>query len=156
MTKNNVTRLLETRRIPYLVFELPAEKISAIQAAALMGIPAEQVYKSIVALRQAKGKPILAIVPATSEVDLRRLAQAVGEKKIRLATERQAEDRTGLQAGGISPIALINRGFQFVIDQSAERWEQINVSGGQLGLNIRLGVKDLIELTHARVAPIAT
>jgi Cys-tRNA(Pro)/Cys-tRNA(Cys) deacylase len=87
-------------------------------------------------------------------VDLKLLAAAIGEKKVHLPTEREAEQLTGLQAGGISPLALLNKGFQVVIDSSAEEHAEIHVSGGQRGLNIRLGVKDLIKLTNARVAPI--
>jgi Cys-tRNA(Pro)/Cys-tRNA(Cys) deacylase len=62
---------------------------------------------------------------------------------------------TGLQAGGISPLALINRGFQVVIDSSAQNYAEIHVSGGQRGLNIRLPVADLIRLTKARLASVS-
>jgi Cys-tRNA(Pro)/Cys-tRNA(Cys) deacylase len=85
-------------------------------------------------------------------VDLKLLAAALGEKKVHLPTEREAEQITGLQAGGISPLALINKAFQVILDQSAERFEAIHVSGGQRGLNIKLGVADLIKLTNARLA----
>jgi len=87
-------------------------------------------------------------------VDLKSLAASLGEKKVYLPTEREAEQLTGLQAGGISPLALINRGFQVVIDSSAKNYSAIHVSGGQRGLNIKLPVADLIKLTKARVASI--
>lgn len=152
MLKNNVTRLLDSRRIPYEAFELSdAEKYSAEETAAMLGVPAEVVYKTIVVVRETKGKPILCMVPGTGEVDLKRLAAALGEKKLRLPTQREAETLTGLQAGGISPLALLNKGFQICLDRSAEAHGQIHVSGGQRGLNIRLGVKDLTALTGARV-----
>ncbi|MDE2107357.1 MAG: hypothetical protein KGL39_59730, partial [Patescibacteria group bacterium] len=60
-----------------------------------------------------------------------------------------------LQAGGISPLALLNKGFQILLDESAARLPEIHISGGQRGLNIRLGVKDLLKLTGARLAPIS-
>ena len=82
------------------------------------------------------------------------MAAALNEKKVSLPTEREAEALTGLQAGGISPLALINKGFQVLIDSSAQDHTEIHVSGGQRGLNIRLPVKDLAALTHARIAPI--
>jgi Cys-tRNA(Pro)/Cys-tRNA(Cys) deacylase len=91
-----------------------------------------------VVTREGKGKPILAVIPGDKEVDLKRLAQAVGEKKVTLPTEREAENLTGLKAGGISPLALINRGFQVLLDSSAQSHPEIYVSGGQRGLNIRL------------------
>jgi Cys-tRNA(Pro)/Cys-tRNA(Cys) deacylase len=60
-----------------------------------------------------------------------------------------------LQAGGISPLALINKGFQVVIDSAAQNYPEIHVSGGQRGLNIKLPVADLISLTKARLAVIS-
>jgi Cys-tRNA(Pro)/Cys-tRNA(Cys) deacylase len=153
MTTNNVTRLLDSKKVPYKAFELPPEKHAAIETAHLLGVDPELVYKTIVVLRE-KGKPILAVVPGPNRVDLKLLAAAVGERKLNLPTERAAEQITGLQAGGISPLALINRGFQVVIDAAAQNRPEIHVSGGQRGLNIRLPVKALVDLTHARFAKI--
>lgn len=154
MSVNNITRMLEAKKIPYQAFELPAEKLGAAETARLLGVPLELVYKTIVVLREGKGKPVLAVVPGTGEVDLKALAQALGEKKLRLPTEREAEQLTGLQAGGISPLALINKGFQVVIDAAAQAQAEIHVSGGQRGLNIRLPVKALAQLTNARFAAV--
>ncbi len=154
MKPNNITRLLDSRSIPYTAFELPAEKLGALETARLLNVPEEQVFKTIVVTREAKGKPILAVVPGTSEVDLKALAKAVNEKKLILPTERDAERLTGLQAGGISPLALINKGFQVVLDEDARLFDEIHISGGQRGLNILLPVEALIQLTGAQVAPI--
>lgn len=155
MKPNNVTRLLDARKIPYTAFELPAEKLGAMEAAQHMGVPPEQVYKTIVVTREGKGKPILAVVPGPGTVDLKALAKAVGEKKVNLPTEREAERLTGLQAGGISPLALLNRGFDVLIDESAILFDEIYISGGQRGLDIRLPVEVLVELTGANLALIA-
>ena len=155
MKPNNVTRLLDARKIPYTAFELPAEKLGAMEAAQHMGAPPEQVYKTIVVTREGKGKPILAVVPGPGTVDLKALAKAVGEKKVSLPTERDAERLTGLQAGGISPLALLNRGFEVLIDESAILFDEIYISGGQRGLDIRLPVEALVELTGANLALIA-
>jgi Cys-tRNA(Pro)/Cys-tRNA(Cys) deacylase len=97
-------------------------------------------------------KPILAVVPGSCTINLKSLAEFLGEKKMHLPTEREAEQLTGLQAGGISPLALINKGFQVVIDSSAQEYPEIHISGGQRGINIKLPVADLIKLTNARVA----
>jgi Cys-tRNA(Pro)/Cys-tRNA(Cys) deacylase len=86
---------------------------------------------------------------------LKKLAAVVGEKKVFLTTQTEAEMLTKLQVGGISPLALINRGFQVVIDQSAQSHREVHVSGGQCGLNIRLPVVDLQKLTNARLAEIS-
>jgi Cys-tRNA(Pro)/Cys-tRNA(Cys) deacylase len=152
---NNVTRMLDSHKISYATFELPVEKLGAQTTARLLNVPAEMVFKTIVALRDKPGKAILAVIPGNRELDLKALAAALGEKKIHLATLREAEQLTGLQAGGISPLALINKGFQVVIDQAAQTFPQIHISGGQRGLNLRLGVKDLADITRARFAPIS-
>jgi Cys-tRNA(Pro)/Cys-tRNA(Cys) deacylase len=155
MRTNNVTRLLDSRKIPYTAFELPEEKLSAVETAQILAVPLDQVFKTIVVVREAKGKPILALVPGDKEVDLKALAKAVGEKKLRLPSEREAENLTGLQAGGISPLALVNRGFQVILDESANNFLEIHISAGQRGLNLRLPVVDLIKLVNARLAMIS-
>ncbi len=156
MIKNNVTRLLDTRKVSYQAFELPPEKVGAIETGHLLGVPVAQVFKTIVVKRERAGKPILAVVSGDHEVDLKKLAAVVGEKKVSLTTQKEAEQITGLLTGGISPLALINKGFQVVLDDTASQFEQIHISGGQRGLNIRLAVKDLIALTQARLASIAS
>lgn len=156
MKPNNVTRLLDQRKIPYQVFELPTEKLGASDVAHYIGVPEYLVYKTIVVTRLIKGKPILAVVPGPSEVDLKALAKILGEKKVSLPTEREAERLTGLQAGGISPLALLNKGFQVVLEAEALTHAEIYISGGQRGIDIRLPVPALIDLTHARVGKIST
>jgi Cys-tRNA(Pro)/Cys-tRNA(Cys) deacylase len=148
---NNITRLLDSKKIPYTAFDLPAEKLGALETARLLNVPLEQVFKTIVVKREGKGKPILAVVPGSADVDLKRLAKVLGEKKLHLPTEREAEQLTGLQAGGISPLALINKGFQVVLDSSAQGYKEIHISGGQRGLNICLPVEALVKLTNARI-----
>lgn len=156
MKPNNITRLLDAHHIVYQAYELPADKLGAAQTAQLLGVPLDQVFKTIVVRREGKGKPLLAIVPGTAEVDLKKLARAVNEKKLVLPTERQAEQMTGLQAGGISPLALIKRGFQIILDRTAQDFAEIHISGGQRGLNICLPVTALIALTGAQLADIRT
>jgi Cys-tRNA(Pro)/Cys-tRNA(Cys) deacylase len=153
---NNVTRLLDAREIRYAVFQTPPEKLGATEAARFLNVPLQLVYKTIVIMRTRPGKPVLAVIPGDREADLKLLAVALGEKKLNLPSEREAEKLTGLQAGGISPLALTNRGFQVVIDQSAHSLPEIHVSGGQRGLIIRLPVEALAELTRARFAPISS
>ncbi len=157
---NNVTRLLDSKKIKYTIFELPKEKLGALETARRLNVPAEQVFKTIVTRREKAGspvgKPILAVIPGNRALDLKALAAVLGEKKVQLATQREAEQLTGLQAGGISPLALINKGFQVVIDQSAQNFPEIHVSGGQRGLNLRLPVAGLVNLVRAQLAAIST
>ncbi|HSL28159.1 MAG TPA: YbaK/EbsC family protein [Anaerolineales bacterium] len=152
---NNITRLLDSRKVSYTAFETPVEKMGALETAQFLKVAPEVVFKTIVVSREKPKKPVLAVIPGPSAVDLKRLAVFLGEKKVHLPTEREAEQLTGLQAGGISPLALIKKGFQVVLDEAARNYPEIHVSGGQRGLNIRLPVSDLIELTSARLARIS-
>lgn len=152
---NNVTRLLDSRRISYTAFETPAEKMGALETAAFLRVAPELVFKTIVVTRERPKKPVLAVIPGPHSVDMKLLAAALKEKKVHLPTEREAEELTGLQAGGISPLALVNKGFQVVVDAAASRYPEIHVSGGQRGINIRLAVADLVKLTNARMEPIS-
>jgi len=151
---NNVTRFLDSRKVKYVAHELPAEKLGAVEAAQFMGAPEKQVFKTIVTTRE-KGKSVLAVVPGPRVVDLKLLAAFLGEKKMSLPSEREAEALTGLQAGGISPLALINKGFQVVLDSAAQKFEQIYISGGQRGLDIQLPVADLVKLVNAKIGAVS-
>lgn len=153
-TTNNVTRFLDARKLKYTAHELPPEKLGAVEAAQFMGVAEERVFKTIVTTRE-KGKPVLAVIPGPRVVDLKLLASFLGEKKMSLPTEREAEALTGLQAGGISPLALINKGFQVVIDSAAQRFDEIYISGGQRGLDIQLRVDDLVKLVNAKIGSVS-
>lgn len=152
---NNVTRLLDSRKIAYTAYELPAEKLGALETARILHVDPATVFKTIVVTREKPKKPLLAVIPGTNQVDLKALAASLGEKKVYLATEREAESLTGLQAGGISPLALLNKGFQIILDSAAQELAQIHISGGQRGLNIRIPVDAFLRLTGARTASVS-
>jgi Cys-tRNA(Pro)/Cys-tRNA(Cys) deacylase len=91
------------------------------------------------------------MVPSAREVDLRLLARSIGEKKLRMATLKEAESMTGLKVGGISALALWNRGFQVCIDRAAQGVERIHISAGARGIDLELSVGDLIAVTRAQL-----
>ena len=152
--KNNVTRFLDSKKVTYQLFtyDYDAGVQSAVEVAAAIGLPPEQVFKTLVALDDdPRRKPLLVIVPGPETLDLRVLAKAVNVKKIKMATHDQAETLTGLQTGGISALALINKGFDVYLDDRAQAFERIAVSAGQRGANILLPVKELVKLVNARI-----
>ena len=155
-TVNNVTRFLDSRKVFYEVFEYLPEKLSALEVAHLLDVMPDSVFKTIVVTRDKPRKPLLVLVPGPSSVDLKLLASSVGEKKVYLPTEREAEQLTGLQAGGISPLALINKGFEVVMDGSANKHLHIYISGGQRGVSIKLLINDLQRITKARIEFVCT
>ena len=142
-------------QIRYTAFELPHQKLGAEQTSELLDAPLSIIFKSIVIERRGPGKPILAVVPGDKEVNLKALAKVVGEKKVSPATQNDAERLTKLKAGGISPLALINRGFDIMIDESVLNYELVHISGGELGVNIRLASPDLVKISAAKVAKIS-
>jgi Cys-tRNA(Pro)/Cys-tRNA(Cys) deacylase len=148
--KTNAMRALEARKIPYEVFTFPPEVHSASGVAEAVGLPYHQVYKTLVALRP-EGRPMLIMIAGDQELDLKQVARSVGEKKVRMASHKEAEDLTGLQVGGISALALLNRRFDVSIDRPATELSHILVSAGKRGINLRLAVDDLIQVTRARV-----
>lgn len=156
MRKTNAMRALDRRKIPYDAFTFSDDIRSADGVAATLGIPEVEVFKTLVVLPEARGtKPMLVIIPANSALDLRKFARAVGEKSVRMATQREAEQLTGLKVGGISALALLGKPFTIYLDASATALEMLYVSGGQRGLDLRLRAADLIAATGATVADAA-
>ncbi len=155
MPQNNVTRFLQTRKIPFEVFEIPGGKRTAQETANLLKVPVGRVFKTIVLQPVFPGKPILAIVPADKTADLKVIAKFLNEKKLTFPTPQEAEQITGLQTGGISALALMNKGFQILLDISANETDWMHVSGGERGINIKIQVKDFIKITKARIASIS-
>ena len=91
MLKNNVTRFLDSKKVSYTAFELPAEKLGARETARLLNTPPDTVFKTIVITREKPAKPLLVVIPGPNEVDLKALAALLGEKKVHLPTQREAE-----------------------------------------------------------------
>ncbi len=148
--KTNAMRALDARRVPYEPLTYSPEIHSADVVAATLGLPASQVYKTLVVLRE-RGRPMLVMIAGDRELDPRALAREIGEKRVAMAPKKDAERLTGLQVGGIGALALLNRGFDVFIDRRALEQESILVNGGQRGLNLRIRVADLIAVTGAQV-----
>lgn len=135
--------------IPY-----SAEMRDAELIAEAIDVPAGELFKTLVVLRPP-AKPVLVMVPADRQLDLKKLARTLGEKKVKMAGHDEAEALTGLKVGGISALALLNKGFVILLDASARAQEQILISGGQRGLDVKLAVKDLVKITGARLVDVS-
>ncbi len=151
-SKPLAVRVLEQQKVPFELFEFDASIRSAEEVARATAMPPEKVFKTLVIEQDPpRGKPFLVMMPSSSEVDLRVLAASLGLKKLRMASHADAERHTGLKVGGISALALLNRGFTALIDESAAGFEQILVSAGQRGMDVRMEVRDLLSLTAAKL-----
>ncbi len=148
--KTNAMRALDAHHISYQPYHFSAEIHSADNVAAALGLPASQVYKTLV-VRRERGRPMLVMVAGDRELDLRALARSLGEKNVHMAPQREAERLTRLKVGGISALALLSKGFDVYLDRPALDLESILVSAGQRGINLRVKVQDLARVTGAKV-----
>jgi Cys-tRNA(Pro)/Cys-tRNA(Cys) deacylase len=157
MTEKTIAmRVLDGKRITYEVLSYPADMGDAEEIARYLNLPAAVVFKTLVVLPPEVGKkPMLVMLPADAQLDLKRLAAAVGAKKLKMATHREAEELTGLQVGGISAVALLNKGFAVYIDVAGQQSPTICISAGKKGLQLRIAVKELIKLVNARVVDVS-
>jgi Cys-tRNA(Pro)/Cys-tRNA(Cys) deacylase len=122
------------------------------EASEALGVPADQVFKTLVA--DVDGQLTVAVVPVAGSLDLKALATAVGGKKAVMADPVQAERASGYVTGGIAPVGL-RRSLPVVVDETALRHATVYCSAGQRGLEIELAPADLIAAATARTAPIA-
>jgi Cys-tRNA(Pro)/Cys-tRNA(Cys) deacylase len=128
------------------------KKSYGIEAAAALGVPGVQVFKTLIA--SVDGQLTAAVVPVTGQLNLKALAEAVGGKKAEMAQTTVAERATGYVVGGISPVAQ-RKSLPVVLDASALGYKTVFCSAGQRGLEIELAPADLVLATDAIVAPIA-
>jgi Cys-tRNA(Pro)/Cys-tRNA(Cys) deacylase len=160
LDKTNAARLLEARGVPYraTVYDAARAFHSADEAAALLGAPPDAVYKTLVVLREPPGpraRPLLVLVPSDRQLDLKQLARATGDKKLRMASQKEAEALTGLQVGGISALAVRAGAFEVLVDAGARERERVHVSAGVRGVDLEVAVADLVRVTGARFVPAA-
>jgi len=122
------------------------------EAAAALGVPAERVFKTLLA--SVDGALTVAVVPVSASLDLKRLAAAAGGKKAVLADPKDAERATGYVVGGISPLGQKRR-LPTYVDESAATFSTVYVSAGRRGLDLELAPADLLSLTDGALAPLA-
>jgi Cys-tRNA(Pro)/Cys-tRNA(Cys) deacylase len=133
----------------------PAAASYGLEAAEALGLDPGCVYKTLVAsLIKGETGLAVAVIPVTTQLDLKALAAATGAKRAELADPRQAERATGYVVGGISPLAQKSR-LPLVLDARANELQTIFVSAGRRGLEIELAPADLLALTGGRTAPVA-
>ncbi len=153
--KLNSMRLLEARGIAYETHHYDPGIRDAKQVAAAVGRPVEEVFKTLVMECPARKKPILVLLRCDCTLNLKRLAKALGVKKVALAPHARAERLTGLQVGGISALALMHKGWEVYLDKLGCEVARIVVSGGQRGIQLRLERSALIELLGCEIVNVA-
>lgn len=130
----------------------PATTNYGLEAASALELDPERVFKTLLA--DVDGQLTVGIVPVTSMLDLKALAAAVGAKRAVMADPVVAERKTGYVVGGISPIGQ-KTALPTVLDETAQLWSTIYVSGGRRGFDLELAPDDLLAITNGRLADIA-
>lgn len=156
--KLNSMRLLEQRDIPYEALHYPSEIRDAAEVAEALGVPYFTVYKTLVvqAVKDpGETKPYIVLVPSELQLDLKKMALAAGVKKVKMASHSDAEALTGLQVGGISPLALMDKTWRVFLDQTATQLQHIVISAGQRGTQLRVPVTPLMSLLRPRIVDVS-
>lgn len=140
--KTNVMRLLDQKKIPYQMhYYADTEAVSGTDVAEALGQNPAQVFKTLVTVGKSRQNYVF-VVPVAGELDLKKAAQAVGEKNIEMIKTKDLLPLTGYVHGGCSPIGM-KKVFPTVIDKSAGDFSTILFSGGKIGWQVEIGLADL-------------
>ena len=152
--KTNAIRLLETQQVPYELIEYEAAdgKIDGLSVAEKIGHPPKHVYKTLLTTAGA-GKYFVCIIPVEKELNLKKVAKEVGEKKIDLLPVKDLLAITGYIRGGCSPMGM-KKLFPTILDEEAINLPYIIVSGGKIGLQVKMTVEHLLLMTKGKTASV--
>ena len=152
--KTNAIRLVEKAGIPYLekFYEYSEEDLSGNHAAQVLGLPEEQVFKTLVARGERTGINVFCI-PVCCELDLKKAAKAAGVKSVAMIHVADINKVTGYIRGGCSPVGM-KKQFVTVYDESCLAQPTIMVSGGRIGTQVECAPADLIKVTRGKTAAI--
>lgn len=150
--KTNAIRLVEQKKIPYIEHEYAwsEEHVGTEQVAKELGQDENQIFKTLVAVGNKTG-PLVAVIPGSSELDLKKLAKVSGNKKVEMLHLKELEPLTGYIRGGCSPIGM-KKLFPTFFDQSAQSFDTIIVSAGKRGLQMELSPLALADLVRGTFA----
>jgi len=155
MSKTNAARLLDQAGVHYELRQYPVneEDLSAPHVAQAIGMPPEQVFKTLV-VRGDRTGVLLACIPGNAELNLRSLASASGNKKVDLVPVKEVLGLTGYIRGGVSPIGT-RKPYPLYLDETADIWDVISVSAGLRGTQMLLAPVDLARVVDAQRCDIA-
>ena len=149
MTKTNAMRMLDKAKIQYeaITYTVDENDLSGTHIAAQVGLPYEQVFKTLVAKGDKTG-PVVLCIPVDKEIDLKKAATATGNKKLEMVHVKDLLGLTGYIRGGVSPIGM-KKSYPTYIHESCLGFDKIAVSGGQCGVTLLMSPSDVIKVTNA-------
>jgi len=150
MGKTNVIRLIESERIAYAIkeYEVDENDLSGVHVAIQLGQPVEQVFKTLVLKGEQKGY-LVCCIPVAEELDLKKVAKAIGDKKVEMIPMKNLLRITGYIRGGCSPIGMKKK-LPTLIDETCELFDIIAISAGVRGMQVLLNPQDLINYIEAQ------
>jgi Cys-tRNA(Pro)/Cys-tRNA(Cys) deacylase len=153
--KTNAARLLDQLGIRYELreYEVDPDDLAAETVAAKIGLPPEQVFKTLVARGDRNGI-CMAIIPGDQELDLKALATAAGERKIQLVPVKELQTLTGYVRGGVTALAA-KRDFPVYVDETIELFDTVSISAGVRGLQILIAPADYLRVTKGTIAALS-
>lgn len=153
--KTNAVRLLDAEGVPYSLksYEVDPDDLAAETVAAKIGMPTEQVFKTLVARGDRNGV-CFAVIPGNGELDLKALAKATGDRKIELVPLKEVQPLTGYVRGGVTVMGA-KKAFPVIVEETIILFDAISVSAGQRGLQIVLAPEDYLRVTAGKTAEIS-
>lgn len=152
-TKTNAMRILEKEKLPYVALTYECtEFIDGITTADVLGLPYEQVYKTLVTVGKSKEHYVF-VIPIAEELDLKKAAKAVGEKSIEMIPMKELTPLTGYIRGGCTAIGM-KKQFRTVVDETAELLTEMYVSGGKWGVQLRMTPENYIKACRGSYADV--
>jgi len=151
MKKTNAIRILESNKIKYQLFhyEFSLEEIDAVSVARKINAEPESVFKTLIA-RSNTNELFVFVIPGNEILNLKKAAKVSGVKKIDMIKEKELLPLTGYIKGGCTPVGL-KKPFPIFIDETAELFDEIHISAGVRGTQMKLNPLDLIKLVNAKV-----
>ena len=151
--KTNVMRILEQKKIKYTAHSyINTDAVSGVDVAAALNENPDKVFKTLVTVAKS-GKNYVFVIPVAKELDLKKAAKSVGEKNVEMIKSKDLLPLTGYIHGGCSPIGM-KKNYVTTIDKSAENFNTIIFSGGKIGYQVEVSLKDLSKVIRFQLAEI--
>jgi Cys-tRNA(Pro)/Cys-tRNA(Cys) deacylase len=155
MSKTNACRILDSLGIHYELreYEVDPNDLAAETVAAKVGLPPEQVFKTL-AVKGDRNGVAVAVIPGNYELDFKSLAHLTGDRKMEMVPLKEVQTVTGYIRGGVTALGM-KKEYPVIVDETMELWDSVSVSAGQRGLQIVIAPADYVRATRARVAEIS-
>lgn len=153
--KTNAVRLLDSLGVHYELCEyaVDPDDLAAESVAAKIGLPPEQVFKTLLARGDRNG-PCFAVIPGNYELDLKALAKLSGDRKVELVPLKQVQPLTGYIRGGVTVLGA-KKDFPVFVDETMELWDEVSISAGVRGTQVLVAPRDYLRITNAALGEIA-